>query len=139
MSKFVASLIVGAFAVTANAAVVCVDPAGDVGGGNPGGGILDLLQVDATNDAVNLQLTLTINGNIGAPTDWGKYNFFIDTAPGGGGTQFPNADPPTNDANPWTRSIAIGNPAHAAEFWIGTWVDGGGGSQLWQYTGVGAP
>jgi hypothetical protein len=137
MNKLLTVAIIGLLATSASAAIVCQDPAGDVAG-NPGGGILDLLQVDATHDATHLQLTLTINGDIGA-TDWGKYLFFIDTAPGGGGTQFPDADPPTNNANPWVRNIAIGDPNRAAEWWIGTWADWGGGSQLWQYTGVGSP
>jgi hypothetical protein len=137
MKKLLFTLIVGSLAASAGATNVCTDPAGDVAG-NPGGGILDLLSVDATNDATNLQLTLSINGDIGA-TNWGKYVFFIDTGAGGGGTQFPDVVPPTNNANPWARNIAIGNPSRAAEFWIGSWVDGSGGNQLWNFTGVGAP
>lgn len=137
MKKLLATLLIGALAASANAANVCTDPANDVAG-NPGGGILDLLSIDATNDATNLQLTLSVNGDIGA-TNWGKYVFFIDTAAGGGGTQYPDAAPPTNNANPWVRNIAISDPNRAAEFWLGSWVDGGGNNQLWNFTGVGSP
>jgi len=121
------------------AAVIATDPAGDAGG--PTIPNLDLLQLDAAVQDGYLIITLTINGDVGA-TDWGKYIVSIDAdqvAGSGGMSQFPNADPPTNDANPWTRNIAIANQQHLAEYFIGSWVDGGGGVQLWRFTGTGSP
>ena len=119
--------------------VIASDPPDDT----YGMGNLDLVQLEALIHGPNLVLNLTINGDIGA-ADWGKYLVAIDTdgAMGTGGmSEFPDADPPTNDANPWVRNIAITDPNHEAEFFIGSWVDGGGGGgmQLWQFTGVGAP
>jgi hypothetical protein len=123
----------GLLVTAASADVIATDPAGD----GFGIGIMDLTQLEANTVGTDLVLTLTINGDIGA-VNWGKYLVFIDTAAGGGASQFPDAVPPTNDANPWVRNIACA-PAHLADYFIGSWVDGGGGSQFWQFTGVGAP
>jgi hypothetical protein len=132
MRKSLILLATGLLVAAASADVIATDPAGD----GFGIGIMDLTQLEANTVGTDLVLTLTINGDIGA-TNWGKYLVFIDTAAGGGASQFPT-DPPTNDGNPWIRNIACA-PAHLADYFIGSWVDGGGGSQLWQFTGVGAP
>ena len=133
MRKGLVLLVMGLLATAASADVIATDPAGD----GFGIGIMDLLQLDANTVGTDLALTLTINGDVNA-TNWGKYLVFIDTGPGGGASQFPNSDPPTNDANPWVRNIAIGT-SHLADYFIGSWVDSGGGSQFWQFTGVGSP
>ncbi|MFQ5411943.1 MAG: hypothetical protein ACE5EC_06585, partial [Phycisphaerae bacterium] len=129
-----AVMAVGLAAGTANATIIGTDPAGDEFSGN---GNMDLLQLEANATATDLVLTLTINGDIAA-ANWGKYLFFIDTdnvAGSGGASQFPDADPPTNDANPWVRNIAIGDTNHLAEYFLGSWVDFGGGTQLWSFGG----
>jgi hypothetical protein len=127
-------LVMGLLVTAASADVIATDPAGD----GFGIGIMDLTKLEASTVGTDLVLTLTVNGDVGA-TNWGKYLVFIDTAAGGGASQFPNNPPPvTNDANPWFRNIACA-PSHLADYFIGSWVDGGGGSQLWQFTGVGSP
>ncbi|GEM_PF-6766980 len=131
MRRVVAVFSIGLLAGWASADVIATDPAGD----GFGIGVMDLLQLEANSDGIDLVLTLTINGNVSL-ADWGKYCFSIDTngmAGAGGMSEFPNADPPTNDANPWVRNIAIGDPDHLAEFWLGSWLDWGSGTQLWQY------
>jgi|CXWL01.1.fsa_nt_gi uncharacterized protein (TIGR03382 family) len=85
-------------------------------------GHLDFRGVDVTNDATYLYVSLSLNGNLSA-TQWGKYCMMIDTR--SGGTNAPS--------NPWVRDI---NTARQNDFWVGSWVDGGGGAQLWEYDGA---
>jgi hypothetical protein len=126
MKKLLALSLLLVWAAPASAMIIATDPAGD----GFGIGIMDLLQLEADSDGVDLTLTLTINGDI--TTDWGKYVFWIDTdnVTGSGGG---SAHPPAPDANPWVRNIAIGDATHYAEYWIGSWVDGPGGAQLWSF------
>lgn len=128
-----ACVALGLMASTASATIIATDPAGDEFSFN---GNMDLIQLEANSNATDLVLTLSINGDIAA-ANWGKYLFFIDTdnvAGSGGASQFPT-DPPTNDGNPWIRNIAIGDTNHLAEYFIGSWVDAGGGTQLFGFGG----
>lgn len=95
------------------------DTAGDVFTG-AGGGILDILSTEVTNDATDLFFTLTVAGDVGS-TDWGKYLVIMDTRAGG-----------DTAGNGWGRPISL---ASGADFWIGSWVDSGNGAQLFEYTG----
>lgn len=81
---------------------------------------LDISSVGITNDASNLYVTVNNVGDISSATgtDWGKYLVFFETQAGG------RADP----SNPWGRNI-ITNVEN--DFFIGSWVDGGGGAQFW--------
>ena len=114
------------------------DPAGDI---DPGiasaGGTADLLGMEVTNDATNINFKLTVNGNVNPGTggvDWAKFMIGIATGKTDG----------TQTGNGWGRPINLStdNDPFAPQivgmnYWIGSWVDGGsGGSQLWNYTGT---
>jgi hypothetical protein len=89
------------------------------------GGTLDIMAMEVTNTATDIVFTLTLNGNI-ATTDWG--NFMIGIATGGTGT---------TTGNGWGRPINMNSPGGGMDYWIGSWVNAGGGSQLWAYDGSG--
>jgi hypothetical protein len=84
-----------------------------------GSGTLDLVKMEVSNTASDVVFQLTVNGNIGS-TDWGKFMIGIANNKGNG----------TSSSDGWGRPITMsanGGMTH----WIGSWVDGGGGSQLW--------
>ncbi len=83
---------------------------------------LDLVSVNITNDLTNLYVDITLNGDVNA-TNWGKYCMLIDSKPGGVSTP----------SNPWGRAI---NTTQLNDYWVGSWVDGGGGAQVWKNDGV---
>jgi hypothetical protein len=114
----------GAFAIQGTNSPY-TDPAGDIDPGiSTGGGTLDILGMEVTNNATDITFTLTVNGNVNT-TDWGK--FLIGIATGGTGT---------TTGNGWGRPINLNSPIGGMDYWIGSWVDGGGGSQLWSYNGT---
>ena len=121
------SLVTAAFAVSSSLAIQGTtspysDPAGDTSPNvNNGSGTLDILGMEVTNNANDLTFTLTLNGNIGS-TGWGK--FMIGIATGGTGT---------TTGNGWGRPINLNSPIGGMDYWIGSWVDGGGGSELYSY------
>lgn len=101
------------------------DAAGDIDAGiSTGGGTLDILGMEVTNNATDITFTLTVNGNV-STTDWGK--FMVGIATGGTGT---------TSGNGWGRPINLNSPIGGMDYWIGSWVDAGGGSQLWSYNGT---
>jgi len=81
--------------------------------------------MEVTNDATDLTFTLTLNGDI-STTDWGK--FMIGIATGSTGT---------TTGNGWNRPINLDSPIGGMDYWVGSWVDGGGGAQLYNYDGGG--
>jgi len=84
-----------------------------------GNGTLDLVKMEVSNTATDVVFQLTVNGNIGS-TDWGKFMIGIANNKGNG----------TSSSDAWGRPITMsanGGMTH----WLGSWVDGGGGSQLW--------
>lgn len=95
------------------------DPAGDLFTG-AGGGILDILALDVTNDATNISFTFHLAGDPIA-TDWGKYMVIMDTVPGG-----------DTGGNGWGRPIGL---ASGADHWMGSWVDSGNGGEVYSYAG----
>lgn len=110
-------------AVPAQASVFSVtyqDSVNDLFPGVAGNGTLDIVSVEVSNDATDLYFKFTVNGDIVA-TDWAKYMCIIDRAPGGDTT-----------GNGWNRPI--GMPS-GADTWIGSWVDGGNGMELYNYSG----
>src|SRR5687768_8500544 len=82
---------------------------------------LDIDKVEVTNTSSELSIAITLVGSA-VTTNWGKYVVGFDIAPGG------DVGP---DGNPWGRHISIGS---GMDTWIGSWVDGGGGQQVWRYT-----
>ncbi len=100
------------------------DPVGDLDPFflNQGFTHLDITNVSVTNDLENLYISFAVNGDIAA-TNWGKYCLLFDTKPGGVSTP----------SNPWGRSITTDR---LNDFWMGSWVDGGGGAQLWKNDGT---
>ena len=54
-------------------------------------------------------------------TDWGKYMVGIRSGPLG-----------DTNSNGWVRPIKVTN---GITHWLGTWVDGGNGAELWTYSG----
>jgi hypothetical protein len=84
-----------------------------------GFGHLDLAAVDVSNHVLqSMHMDILVNGDIAA-TNWGKFNIYFDTQPGG------------RTDNAWGRSITAGQEA---DWFIGGWADGGGGAELYQAT-----
>ncbi len=102
------------------------DAAGDIDPGiSTGGGTLDILGMEVTNSLTDISFTLTVAGDIGT-TDWG--NFMIGFSTG----STTNVD----TGNGWARPIQLNSPVGGMDYWVGSWVNAGGGSQLWSYNGA---
>jgi hypothetical protein len=109
----------------ANPGVVFTDATGDIASGiSTGNGTLDLVSMEVSHTATDIQFKLTVNGNLGS-TDWGKFMIGISSS----GTK-------TSSGNGWGRPINMSSNGGMTH-WIGSWVDGGGGSQLWTNGGSG--
>jgi len=124
---FVSGLVLTASATTAQAQVTTyTDAANDIGTGiATGGGTLDILGMEVSNTMTDIVFRLTVAGNVGpGGTDWGKFMIGIST----GGM-------PASNGNGWGRPINMNAPTGGMNYWIGSWVDSGGGTQLWNYTG----
>jgi hypothetical protein len=89
--------------------------------------ILDISSVEVSNDAFDLIFKIGLVGDPVA-TDWGKYMIGINAGGAGGATQTPTG-------NGWGRPINFGSGS-GMDYWVGSWVDGGNGAQLWKYTGA---
>jgi hypothetical protein len=102
------------------------DAAGDI---DPGianaGGTLDILGMEVSHTATDIMFKLTLNGNV-TTTDWGQ--FMIGFSTGSTAT--------TNTGNGWARPIQLNSPLGGMDYWIGSWVNGGAGTQLWSYDGA---
>ncbi len=110
-----------AMAVTYNDSTGDIDP-----GITTGGGTLDIVSMEVANTLSDITFTLTLNGNI-TTTDWG--NFMIGIATPGA--------PGIATGNGWNRPIELNSANGHMNYWVGSWVNAGGGSQLWTYTGSG--
>lgn len=102
-------------------AAVYVDAQNETHDGNAN---LDITQVEVTNDATNISFKISLRGSIASPTDWGKYTIGLDTTAGGNSNQ-------NTSGNAWGRAISM----PGMDYWIGSWVDSGGGALLYQWTG----
>jgi hypothetical protein len=80
----------------------------------------DIASFEVSNNATDVVMTLSMFVN---NPGWGNYLVGIKT---------PSA--PASTTNPWGRPITFTNTP--INYWIGTWTDGGGGSQLWSYNGT---
>ncbi|HMO52117.1 MAG TPA: PEP-CTERM sorting domain-containing protein [Kiritimatiellia bacterium] len=113
--KKLAVFLVSAFIAGQSHATVYNDATGDTFFG----GHMDILSVEVLDDLTDISFNITLNA---ANPGWGNYMVGISTTAGG------------STANPWLRPITFnGNPI---DFWVGTWTDGGGGSQFWSYDGA---
>ena len=107
-------------------AVTYSDSTGDIDPGIANGnGTLDIVSMEVTNTPTDLVFQLTLNGNVSS-TDWGKFMIGIST----GNTAN------TNTGNGWNRPINLNSPLGGMDYWVGSWVDFGGGSQLYSYNGA---
>jgi hypothetical protein len=110
-------------------AVTYTDSTGEIDPGIAnGGGTLDIVSMEVVNTLSDITFTLTLNGDISA-TDWG--NFMIGIAN--------QNDAGTTIGNGWARPINLdAGSGNGMTHWVGSWVNSGGGSQLWTYDGVSA-
>ena len=133
MKKILLSTLIAAFVAFAPTAFAAQgtsspysDAAGDIDPGIAnGGGTLDILGMEVANTASDITFTLTLNGDI-ASTDWGQFMIGIST----GSTLN------TTNGNGWARPIELNSPIGGMDYWIGSWVNAGGGSQVWSYDGA---
>lgn len=123
LAAFVAST---AFANPGILASTYNDAANDIANGiATGGGTLDLLGMEVSHTATDVVFSLRVNGNVSGngSVDWGKFMIGIATGNGSG----------TTSGNGWGRPINMSAPNGGMTHWVGSWVDGGGGSQLWTH------
>ncbi|NCA83005.1 MAG: hypothetical protein EOM72_09715 [Opitutae bacterium] len=109
----------GSAATTYNDTTGDLDPA--VGGGD---GTVDIVSLEVSHTPTDLVFDLTVNGNF-TGNDWGK--FMVGMATGGAGT---------TSGNGWNRPISLDSPIGGMNYWIGAWVDEGGGAELYSYNGA---
>ena len=112
---FIAMFTVTSLVASVALGDIYYDATGDIATGNAN---LDITQVEVTNDESNVYLTLTVDSLDG---DWGKYLLFFDIFGGGSGD---------ND-NPWGRDIG---GLSGTDYFVGSWLDGGGGTDGSVYT-----
>jgi hypothetical protein len=119
-------------AATYSQAATILDSAGDIDPGiSTGGGTLDILSMEVSSNGTDIAFALTLNGNVSS-TDWGQFMIGIATGKTDG----------TLTGNGWGRPISLSydNDPFAAQivgmnYWIGSWVDGGG-AELLSYSGA---
>ena len=103
------------------------DAIGDIDPGiSTGGGTLDIVGMEVSDTVDDVIFRLTVNGNI-TTTDWGKFMIGIANQKTAGSTT----------SNGWGRPIRLNaGGGNGMTHWIGSWLDGGGGSQLFAYNGA---
>ncbi len=125
MKKWCLGLCACAWATLVSAATTFNDSTGDIDPSvGSGSGALDIVSVEVSHTATDIVFALTVDGDIGL-TDFGKYAIGIAT--GGTGTSIGNG---------WNRPIYLDSPIGGMNVWIGSWVDGGGGAELYSYDGT---
>jgi uncharacterized protein (TIGR03382 family) len=120
MRKTAFALLAGLALTGAAQADIYGDEIGDTFTG-AGGGILDIVSVEVTNDLSNINFSLELLGDVDA-TDWGKYMIGIRN-PGVAST---------STSNGWGRPIELTGGMNA---WIGSWVDSGNAFQSFSHAG----
>ena len=119
-ASFVATVaaITSVLQVNANPGVIYSDSVNDIDPSiSTGGGTLDLLSMEVSHTATDIQFKLTVNGNIGT-TDWGKFMVGIANNKGNG----------TSSSDGWGRPITMSANGGMTN-WLGAWVDSGGGAE----------
>ena len=119
-------------ASSANAQVTTyLDATNDIASGIANaGGTLDIVRMEVSNTATDIVFRMTVNGFVEGPgsTDWGKFMIGISTGS--------NAGDSAANGNGWGRPINMAAPTGGMNYWIGSWVDSGGGAQRWAYNGT---
>ena len=117
--------------VNANPGVLFNDAIGDIDASiNTGNGTLDLVSMEVSHTATDVQFKLTVNGNIGS-ADWGKFMVGIANNKGYG----------TSTSDGWARPITMSANGGMTN-WFGAWLDNGGGAEnrsnqtAWGLTGA---
>jgi len=111
---------------SANPGVVYNDAIGDIDAGlATGGGTLDLVSMEVSHTATDIQFKLTVNGNISS-TDWGKFMVGIANNKGYGSANG------TSTTDGWGRPITMSANGGMTN-WLGAWVDGGGGAENYSH------
>ena len=89
---------------------------------------LDLIGAEITNTPTDIFFTIAVaQSSITSPNDWGNYMIGIDSVAGGSTTG-------GNPGNAWTRPISMSS---GMDYWLGSWVNSGGGRQVWSWNGSG--
>ena len=102
------------------------DAIGDIDPGiSTASGTLDIVGMEVSNTLTDVIFKLTVNGNV-STTDWGKFLIGISTGKTAG----------TTTGNGWNRPINLSSPSAGMDHWVGSWIDNGGGSQLYSYNGT---
>jgi hypothetical protein len=103
-----------------------IDASGDASNGHA---ILDCqeLYLYDSGPGTDVYIAMRVGGNI-VTTDWGKYMFYIETDNGS-----PQAG--IGDGNGWVRPIQADGVNVKPSYWLGSWVDSGGGWNLFKYAG----
>lgn len=83
---------------------------------------MDISSVVVNHDATNIYLTINLRGNADN-RDWAKFCVGFDTGAAGG-----------ESSNGWGRNVTWSG-GQGIDFWVGSWVDGGGGAELRQGAG----
>jgi hypothetical protein len=123
---FVLLPVVFCAAATYSQAATILDSAADIDPGiTTGSGTLDILSMEVSSNGTDIAFALTLNGNVSG-TDWGKFMIGISTG----------STASTNTGNGWGRPIELNSPVGGMDYWIGSWVDAGGGAQLSSYNGA---
>lgn len=123
---FFSSLAAASLAVGSVNAQLINDALNDIDPGiSSGGGTLDIVSMEVSSTATDVTFGLTVNGDI-STTDWGNFMIGIATGNTAG----------TTTGNAWGRPINLNSPVGGMNYWIGSWVNAGGGSQLWSYNGT---
>jgi hypothetical protein len=110
---------------------VYTDTAGDLNDGTTGGDNLagfthlDIKSVEVTNTISHLVFKINLTGNPQA-VNWGKYAIGIDTNTATGDI--------SANGNGWGRKITMA--PRGMDYWVASWVDGGGGAELYAFDGA---
>ncbi|HOW97003.1 MAG TPA: PEP-CTERM sorting domain-containing protein [Kiritimatiellia bacterium] len=90
-------------------------------------GTMDIVSMEVSHTASDLIFTLAVNGDVTNP-DWGNFMIGIANMKDAGSTT----------GNGWNRPINLdAGSGYGMTHWLGSWVNSGGGAQLWTYS-VGA-
>ena len=96
------------------------DSSSDIGAVGDAGGTANFLSAEVSDTSTDLIFKLNLNGSV-ATTNWAKFMIGISTSPTGN----------TSTGNGWSRPIRVNSPNGGINFWIGSWVDSGGGTELY--------
>ena len=125
MRKLFLSAAISACFAMGVSATLYTDTTGDAAFGIS---VVDIVSVEVTHDATDVNFKITVDSDIDTPdpmgTDWGKYLIGIDSTAGGDPT-----------GNGWARPISM---TSGMDYWIGSWVNAhpANGAQVWSWTGA---